>query len=161
MYAFGVKTMAYNMLNDWKKAMEENRKQATQAQGAVRRWIKPQQGWIKINVDAACKQGENLVRVGCIARDDRGHFIRARNNVLRGSFQAREAEALSLKEALSWAKQWRINKIVFESNAKILVEAVNGSRGFLILIQLLRNVGTYLNTSTKCYSCLFIGLRTM
>lgn len=64
-----------------------------------------------------------------MARDERGKFVRARSNVICGWRQPREAKALSLKEALSWMKQWRRSKVVFESDAKFLVDAVNGERG--------------------------------
>lgn len=84
---------------------------------------------MKINIDASCRQGENFIGVGCVARDDRGRFIRARSNVIHRRLQPREAEALSLKEALSWTKTWRDSKCIFETDAKLLVEAVKGTRG--------------------------------
>ncbi|XP_074327392.1 uncharacterized protein LOC141665308 [Apium graveolens] len=66
---------------------------------AHRSWLKPPAGWIKVNVDVAC------------------------------SFQPKEAETLRLKEALSWTKEWRTTKCVFESEAKLLADAVQGTRG--------------------------------
>lgn len=34
-----------------------------------------------------------------------------------------------MKEALSWTQPWRNSKCVFESDAKNLVDAINGSGG--------------------------------
>lgn len=38
-------------------------------------------------------------------------------------------EDLSLREALSWIKQWRTSKYTFEGDAKLVVNAVNEKRG--------------------------------
>lgn len=48
-------------------------------------------------MDAACNIGADHIGVGCIVRDEEGHFLRARINSNHGRMQAREAEALSLK----------------------------------------------------------------
>lgn len=63
--------------------------------------------------------------LGCVARDDSGHFIRARSKKIQAGYQPRIAEALSLREALSWTKEWRSSKCVFETDAKALVDAIN------------------------------------
>ncbi|XP_074323842.1 uncharacterized protein LOC141660753 [Apium graveolens] len=92
-------------------------------------WDKPHMGWIKVNVDAACRPGEEFIGVGCLMCDDRGKFLRARSSRIRGKMQPKMVEALSLREALSWIKQWRSSKCIFECNAKLVVDAVNGGRG--------------------------------
>ena len=55
-------------------------------------------------------------------------------NIVHGRFQPRKAEALGLKEALSWVKEGRANKCVFESDAKFLVDDVQGRRGLSYFI---------------------------
>ncbi|XP_074356529.1 uncharacterized protein LOC141696263 [Apium graveolens] len=70
-----------------------------------------------------------MVGVGCVIRDEWGNLLRAGSNVVQGSYHPREAEAISLKEALTWTKDWKRSKCVFECDAKLLVDAVNGSRG--------------------------------
>ncbi|XP_074342618.1 uncharacterized protein LOC141680232 [Apium graveolens] len=65
---------------------------------------KARTGWIKINTDAACYMGSNKVSVGCIIRDARGSFVYARSNAIQGTFHPREAEAVGLKEELSWGE---------------------------------------------------------
>lgn len=44
-----------------------------------------------------------------------------------GVMQAKEAEALSLKEALLWARRWTSSKCIFETDAKVLVDAIHGN----------------------------------
>lgn len=78
-------------------------------------------------MDAACVPGAGYVGIGCVIRDEFGAFVKAKSNVLRVNMQAREEEALSLKEALSWTKTFRTSKCIFESDSKILVDAVNGN----------------------------------
>ncbi|KAL8157084.1 hypothetical protein AgCh_001976 [Apium graveolens] len=73
--------------------------------------------------------GASQVDVGCIARDDCGRFLRAKTAVLQGQFQPREAEAIGLREALSWIMPWRKTKCIFECDAKMVVDAVNGGSG--------------------------------
>lgn len=52
--------------------------------------------------------------------------------MVRGRDQVREAEALSLKEALTWMKTWRTSKCIFETNAKLLADVIYGGRGMSI-----------------------------
>lgn len=54
-------------------------------------------------------------------------FLRAQSKAIVQRTQPREAEALNLKEALSWTKQWIDFKCVFELDAKGLLDTINGS----------------------------------
>lgn len=65
----------------------------------------------------------------CVVRNDEGEFLRATCNITNGRRQSRKVEALSLKEALSWMKGSRNSKCIFESDAKLLIDALNGSGG--------------------------------
>lgn len=104
MSAFDIKSMALNMLTDLRKARDEVGRSTTSIQVQSRQWYKPLEGWVKINIDASCRQGNVYVGVGCVVRDDMESFVRACTNLVRCRVYAREAEALSLKEALSWVK---------------------------------------------------------
>lgn len=86
-------------------------------------------GWLKINVDAACKHDSGFAGVGCMVRDPSGTFLRSRSNVLQGDMSPQMTEVLSLHEALLWDKTREGNKCIFESDSKLLVEAVNGGIG--------------------------------
>ncbi|XP_074371291.1 uncharacterized protein LOC141712305 [Apium graveolens] len=117
------------MIADWNKSREEKSAGLGHQTNGIRVWCKPPDGWIKINSDAACIPGASQVDVGCIARDDCGRFLRAKTAVLQGQFQPREAEAIGLREALSWIMPWRKTKCIFECDAKMVVDAVNGGSG--------------------------------
>lgn len=127
--AFGVKAMALNLVADWKRARQIDKITCRAGQTHVKTWSKPPDGWVKVNIDAAFRQGEDHFAIGCVVRDESGHFLRARTNILRSTRQVREAEAWSLREALEWMHQWRVNKCIFESDAKLLVDALKQKRG--------------------------------
>ncbi|XP_074336022.1 uncharacterized protein LOC141673188 [Apium graveolens] len=97
--------------------------------GSLMRWHRPQHGWIKVNTDAALFLEWDSTGVGTVIRDERGQFIRARNHKLQALYSPREAEALGLKEALSWVKDLGYNRCVFETNAKELAEACRSVQG--------------------------------
>ena len=65
-------------------------------------------------------QGTDQVGVGCVIRDEEGNFLRGRSAVVRGRFQPREAEAMGLKESLTWTKEQRSTKCLFECDVKLL-----------------------------------------
>ncbi|XP_074342772.1 uncharacterized protein LOC141680445 [Apium graveolens] len=67
--------------------------------------------------------------MGCVVRDDRGGFVRARTAKTRGGMPPREAEAWSFRAALLWVKEWRTQRFIFELDAKSVVDAVHEVRG--------------------------------
>ncbi|XP_074356254.1 uncharacterized protein LOC141695952 [Apium graveolens] len=74
---FGIKSVALNLLTDWRRMMEENGGKKGGAYARYTVWCKPPEGWIKVNIDATCHQGSEFTGIGCVTRDDRGRFIRA------------------------------------------------------------------------------------
>lgn len=98
MSSFGVKHMALNLLSEWNRAQEIKKKHQNNCMAQQKKWSKPPEGWIKINIDASCSTGWDSVGVGCVVRDDRGSFQRARSNQIEGKRTPREAEALSMQK---------------------------------------------------------------
>ncbi|KAL8157102.1 hypothetical protein AgCh_001987 [Apium graveolens] len=62
---------------------------------------------------------------GMVIRNEYGQFLRARNHKLQALYSPREGEAIGLKEALSWVKNFGYRRCVFETDAKELAEALN------------------------------------
>ena len=94
-----------------------------------RRWFPPKPGWVKVNIDAAVFIESGFTGVGSIIRDEHNKFIRARNHRIDAVYQPREAEAIGLREALSWVKELGYRKCVFETDAKMLAEACKKVQG--------------------------------
>ncbi|KAL8102066.1 hypothetical protein AgCh_026811 [Apium graveolens] len=126
---FGVKSAAISLLDDWKKARQEDHNHSSVRNIATRTWNKPPPGWVKINIDAAIFLHISCSGLGSVIRDDTGRFLRARNKRVEAVLHPREAESLSLKEALSWAKDLGFQKCSFETDAKLLVNACKGEHG--------------------------------
>lgn len=122
--------MALQMLQDWRRSQEckddsEQRRQQTN----IRRWCRPHEGWIKVNIDAAYRGQSEFIGMSCVVRDDKGGFVRARSAKVRGGMPPLEVEAWSFRAALLWLKEWRTQRCIFELDAKSVVDAVHGIRG--------------------------------
>lgn len=91
-------------------------------------WEKPLEGWVKLNVDTTLFEDISCTGLGSVARDAAGKFFRARNMRHEGLVSPREAEAMELKEALSWVKASNFKKCIFETDSQILAEACKGTR---------------------------------
>lgn len=126
---FGAKSNALNLLNDWRQARQEIHRPKPTSVNNSRTWNAPPTGWVKINIDAATFADINCSGMGCVVRDDHGNFLRVRNRRVEHSLHPREAEALSLKEALSWTKQMGYQWCIFETDAKLLANACKGEQG--------------------------------
>ncbi|KAL8119323.1 hypothetical protein AgCh_016734 [Apium graveolens] len=127
---FTIRVMVTTMLQDWRRSQEVAAgREGRLGRQSSRKWTKPPEGWIKINVDATCPQQRNRIGVACVARDDHGAFLGARSSVIEGGRQPREAEVLSLYEALRWVHKWRNSHCIFEMDSKIVVDAIHGKHG--------------------------------
>lgn len=126
---FGVKATAMTLLAEWRKCQEEKIRGVTGTGPSAKRWNPPPQGWMKVNTDASVFGESRSIGVGGVIRDASGEFIRARARKVMANLQPREAEALSLKEALSWVKDLGYKRCIFETDAKVLAEACRGTNG--------------------------------
>ncbi|XP_073137691.1 uncharacterized protein [Henckelia pumila] len=88
------------------------------------KWIKPPRQFLKCNVDAAIFNSPPRMRFGCIIRDSVGEAVAAVHGCFPGVFDPRTAEALSIREALSWLKDLSYSNIMVESDALTLIEAL-------------------------------------
>lgn len=120
---FGVQTSANNLLKDWKEAQLGGENEA-----GARLWSKPAEGWVKANIDAAVFS-DGSIGIGGVIRDSQGQFLGARSRRIRGAWQPREAEAIGLKEALSWVIDQGYSHCIFETDSAPLAAACNGSPG--------------------------------
>ncbi|VFQ94306.1 unnamed protein product [Cuscuta campestris] len=100
----------------------------TDLQSSGRRmWVPPQLGFIKVNVDASTGLVDGVVGMGFIARNDVGGFMAAKNMTIRCNCGPREAEALSVKEALSWIKSRGWTHMEVETDCKDVADGLNNS----------------------------------
>ena len=96
----------------------------TSAQGLVC-WNKPCVGWYKCNVDAAIFSLRSMISYGAVIRSAGGDFIAAKSDILHGRFEAHEAEAIGVREALSWLKKFAFQSVVLEMDSLQVFNALH------------------------------------
>ncbi|XP_031122526.1 uncharacterized protein LOC116025437 [Ipomoea triloba] len=88
-------------------------------------WVRPARGRIKLNTDAAIDTTNNAMGLGWILRDDEGNFLATKNVRITGSNTVREAEAICLREALSWLKDTGMGAADVEMDSQLVFHAIS------------------------------------
>ncbi|XP_060961018.1 uncharacterized protein LOC133031516 [Cannabis sativa] len=90
-------------------------------------WRKPIVHMVKINVDGAIFQNQNKFGFGCVARDTNGLLLEAISESRLGVVKPVIAETIGIKEALSWIERKQWSNVVIETDALVVVQAINSS----------------------------------
>ncbi|KAM6541763.1 hypothetical protein CsatB_006210 [Cannabis sativa] len=90
-------------------------------------WTKPMSGKIKINVDGAIFEPQQLFGFGCLARNHTGQLLEAFAESKFGVVLPEIAEIMGMKEALSWIKRKGWEDVIVETDSLIVVQALNSS----------------------------------
>ncbi|XP_017245371.1 uncharacterized protein LOC108217030 [Daucus carota subsp. sativus] len=124
---YRVVAAAKQYLSQWKAAQgrlfRAPLQPSVEGDGAVT-WAKPQQNTVKVSVDAAIFEDREEVGLGMVARDSTGQLSLARTNLHQGVVSPEVAEAMAIKEALSWIKQERWPHVVLESDCLVVIQAI-------------------------------------
>ncbi|KAK6126674.1 hypothetical protein DH2020_039582 [Rehmannia glutinosa] len=88
------------------------------------RWKPAEFPFFKCNVDAALSRHKNSTGIAMVVRDDNGEFVVARTVVFQGLYEVREAEAIGIREALSWTKNLGFQQLIIETDAKYVVDGL-------------------------------------
>ncbi|KAL8149967.1 hypothetical protein AgCh_006834 [Apium graveolens] len=88
---------------------------------------KPQQGTVRINVDVALFESSNSYCTSMIVRDHSGGLLLAIANCKMGQITPELAEAIGIKEALSWVKSQAVQPVIVETDCLSVVEAIRCS----------------------------------
>lgn len=91
------------------------------------KWVKPQIDTIKVTVDAAIFKNRGEFGFGLVARDCRGDLVLAKSVLHKGVASPELAEAMAVKEALSWIKSNGWFRVVLESDSLVTVQAIRSS----------------------------------
>lgn len=90
----------------------------------ITRWKPPVEGQLKINVDASVFQGTNYFSLGLVMRDQNAQFLRGKYLRYTGAIMIFEAKIVGVQEALSWVKDMLVQNIVTESDALLVMNAL-------------------------------------
>ena len=95
-------------------------------QGIIRRgWVKPKEGYLKLNVDASFDSDRGTGTTGAIIRDAHGFFVAGRNCVLNF------AEACALRDGMSLAEAMGCDRLIVHSYCSEAIEVMkNGGNTY-------------------------------
>ncbi|XP_074347114.1 uncharacterized protein LOC141685938 [Apium graveolens] len=117
-------------LNQWKTAQDKSFSNSlgfmTQEDG-LEQWVRPRDGMIKINVDAAIFEDTSKYCYSMIARDGAGELVAATTKCRSGTIVSEMAEAIGIKEALSWIKNEVTQPAIVESDCLSVIQAIRCS----------------------------------
>ena len=91
-------------------------------------WSPPEPGMIKLNVDGAIFDSLEKFGFSLIARDHNDLLIEGQAKLLQGLAQPKLAEAIGIREALSWIKRNPWKKAIVESDCLVAVQAIRSSQ---------------------------------
>nr|GME05468.1 uncharacterized protein LOC109186242 [Ipomoea batatas] len=144
---------AKSFLEEWRMAASSG----LQVSDASRRedvsWSKPQHGFLKMNVDAAINSEHARMGFGCVIRDANGCFVAAKETKWNGIFTPREAEAVAVREALSWIKTLNFDKVHVETDSLTVVQSLNqecGESSFHLVVKDIKNL-------LSCFAHVFLS----
>lgn len=113
-------------LRNWKEIVENVDLNSRPGSNFVEKWVKPEAGWLKINTDAAVDRDNGRMGFGWVLPNENGSFKAAMSIPGRGVY---EAEAIAIRDALSWMKEQRMDFCQIETDALQVVHALQTDDG--------------------------------
>ncbi|KAL6561223.1 hypothetical protein OROMI_016824 [Orobanche minor] len=107
-------------IESWKQAAASSSLTLANRSSSPTIWSPPPAGFVKCNVDAALFAEEAKVGYGLVICDEAGRFVAASNGLVVSPQDPFLAEAMALKEALSWLKEHKFEKIHVEVDCQKL-----------------------------------------
>lgn len=96
-------------------------------QGVISRWIPPEAGRLKINVDAYVFAGTSSYSIGMVLRDHLGSFCKARSLRKRGQVSVFEAETQGVLEAIDWGTALGLANVDIDTDFMLTMKAITGN----------------------------------
>lgn len=117
-------------ITEWKKVNRRKLQCSTGSKGVIqqhKKWLCPEVGEFKINVDASVFMGENYFSVGMVLRNHKGEYINGKTLCFTGQVSVMEADLVDILEGLLWAEELNSGAIKVESDSKLSIEAINNN----------------------------------
>lgn len=115
-------------------------------QNIASRWVAPDEGNLKINVDASVYAGILSFNVGMVLRDHLGGFYKARNLRREGEVTVFETEAWGVLKAIRWALDLGISNVLIKSDSMLIVQAIKqGATNYLEVGNMLQEIRTLIS----------------
>ncbi|KAM0825040.1 hypothetical protein ACQ4PT_069820 [Festuca glaucescens] len=88
-------------------------------------WTPPNEGSVKVNVDAAFSPMSGTAAIGAVARNDQGVVVAALSAPISACNDVEEAEARAILEGLQMASDLKLKYVTLESDSALAVAASN------------------------------------
>ncbi|GAU21365.1 hypothetical protein TSUD_189520 [Trifolium subterraneum] len=135
-------------------AMCSNESSDTVGRMAMLLWCIWQNHWVKFNVDVAFVSGTGRTSMGLCFRDNSGHFMAGMTQWQQTVISSVERESWALLLAMEEARHRGLNRVQFESDSKVLIEAIHmkcrGNSEFLSIVHdILSLMSSFINFEVK------------
>ncbi|XP_031115793.1 uncharacterized protein LOC116019649 [Ipomoea triloba] len=142
------KTMVATALmyyNDWLRIRSATTSSILSQNSVVwsKKWQPPMHNFLKVNVDVALDFTRKRMGFGWVVRGEGGVVNAMGWRVEEGVFSVHEAEAVGVREVLSWVKQKGWSRVIVETDAQVVSKAVyDGGRSgpFGLIIEDIRSI---------------------
>ncbi|KAH9747206.1 reverse transcriptase domain-containing protein [Citrus sinensis] len=94
-------------------------------------WSPPSEDWVKVNVDAAMDEQNNLAGLGAVIRNYRGEVVAAAVNTVKSFGDVEMCEARAALWGIQAAIKAGASSIILESDSKRVVELINSKQSTL------------------------------
>ncbi|PNX79855.1 cytochrome p450 [Trifolium pratense] len=94
----------------------------------ILRWVKPNPGWVKCNVDVAFVTGSGKTSLGSSFRDSNGQFMAGMTQWQQFVISTLEGEAWTLLLAMKEARHRGLDRVQSKSDSQVLVDAIHMKR---------------------------------
>ncbi|MCH95897.1 ribonuclease H protein, partial [Trifolium medium] len=120
---------AFDAWNEWYLVHNlHHHNESRDTESGLLRWEKPTSGWVKCNVDVAFVTGSRKTSVGLCFRDSHGQFMAGMTQWQQTAMSTLEGEAWALLLAMQEARHKGLDRVQFESDSKVLVDAIHMKR---------------------------------
>jgi hypothetical protein len=118
-------TRAQEVLHEW--SCMQKIKNPPHHEEQLHVWTKPQQGWIKCNVDAAIFNANTIMGYGICFRNSTDNFLLGKSDLNYSSVTVLEVEAIGLLESIKMAISKAFHHVMFKTDSKILVDLLKST----------------------------------
>lgn len=113
--------MQWRNFQSWSlKALLHNQVEADEAE----KWVKPHVDTIKVIADAEMFTEQSAYNFGLITRDCNGALMKAKTGSKQGYVSGDFAEAMAIKETVSWIKENEWPRVHLEPDSLVIIQAI-------------------------------------
>lgn len=91
------------------------------------KWVRPVEGWTKVNVDAVLVKMAGRMGFGVIMRDDEGKVIAAKCISRSGLWESSAAEALVAYYGAIFCQERGVSQLILQGDAKQITDAIQAN----------------------------------